>query len=290
MAMAGVILKTPEFKLPEPNLNADVPDTLWWLWLHTRRYVGPDLRLGGIIAWKKGFHAPGSWNAKNFPTNYSIRDKVNKSGLGWTKSSALDLTFTSAQRGDYRNIDTISSRLMASMLDPKDPRLDLFLYEFYGQIDNDRVVEGYNEFKEDHVSSDDSHLWHIHESAIRSLLGNWWGAWATYTVHVGMPLSAWRATLPASAPKPPAPKPVPVPAGLATYAPGSRTLREGVKPGTDVVFVQKFIGEKRAGKADGIPGPKFTAGVKWYQGMRFGWKNPDGILEKGGQTWRAMGH
>lgn len=290
MPIAGTILRTPDFKLPEPNLNATyVPDTLWWLWLHTRRYVGPDLRLGGIIAWKKGFHSPGVWNKTHHPTNYSIRDKVNQSGMGMTKSSALDLTFTSAQSGDYRNIDLISSRLMSSMMDPADPRLDMFLYEFYGQIDNDRVVEGYNEYKEDDVTSDDSHLWHIHESALRSKLDQWWGAWATYTVHVGMTVASWKATLPKAAPLPPKPKPIPVPPGLATYAPGSRTLREGMK-GTDVVFVQKFIGSARMGKPDGQAGPKFTSGVKWYQGMRFGWKKPDGILEKGGQTWRAMGH
>jgi peptidoglycan hydrolase-like protein with peptidoglycan-binding domain len=289
MAVAGVILKAPDFKLPAANPSDLYPDPLWWLWLRTKAYVGADLALGGIYANKSGFHNTGNANKSRWPNNYSIRDKVNQSGPGMTKSCGLDLTFRSAQSGNYTNIDLISSRLMSSMLNPNDPRLDMYLFEFYGQIDNDRVVEGYNEYKEDDVSSDDSHLWHIHESALRSKVGDWWGAWATYTVHCGLSVVQWKATLPNSAPPAPKPKPVPVPAGIPTHAPGSRTIREGAK-GTDVLFVQKFIGEKRCGKPDGEFGPKTTAGVKWYQGMRFGWTKPDGVLEKGGQTWRAMGH
>jgi hypothetical protein len=89
----------------------------------------------------------------------------------------------------------------------------------------------------------------------------------------------------------PTPKPTPKPpAGVPVHAPGSRTLKQGVSPGTDVQFVQRFIGPKHMGAADGVPGPKFAAGVKWWQGMHFGWKHPDGVLDKGGQSWRALGH
>lgn len=285
MGMAGVILKTPDFKLPAANPSALYPDTLWWLWLHTKRYVGDDLALGGIYANKSGFHNTGNENKKRWPNNYSIRDKVNQSGPGMTKASALDLTFRSAQSGNYKNIDTISSRLLASMLDPRDPRLDMFLFEFYGQTDNDIAVEGYNEHREDSVSSDPSHLWHIHESALRSLLGSWWGAWATYTVHCGLSVVQWRATLPNATPPPPKPKPVPVPAGIPTHTLGAHEVKEGHK-GTDVVFWQKFIGSKRMGVPDGMAGPKFTAGIRWYQGMR-GLK-VDGIV--GDRTWAQAGH
>lgn len=90
-------------------------------------------------------------------------------------------------------------------------------------------------------------------------------------------------------PKPPV-KPTPKPSGVPVHAPGSRTLKQGVSPGTDVQFVQRFIGPKHMGAADGVPGPKFAAGVKWWQGMHFGWNHPDGVLDKGGQSWRAMGH
>lgn len=88
--------------------------------------------------------------------------------------------------------------------------------------------------------------------------------------------------------KPPVSKPPAKPAtGLPVHAPGSRTLREGMT-GTDVQFVQRFIGPSHMGPADGKAGPKFTAGVKWYQHMRG--LGADGVVTKGGPTWRAMGH
>jgi hypothetical protein len=85
------------------------------------------------------------------------------------------------------------------------------------------------------------------------------------------------------------PKPTPKPGALPVHAPGSRTLKQGMT-GTDVAFVQRWIGPSKMGPADGIAGPKFAAGVKWWQGMHFGWNHPDGVLTKGGQSWRAMGH
>jgi len=91
--------------------------------------------------------------------------------------------------------------------------------------------------------------------------------------------------------KPAPSKPPAKPAtGLPVHAPGSRTLKQGVSPGTDVQFVQRFIGPKHMGPPDGVPGPQFAAGVKWWQGMHFGWNHPDGVLTKGGQSWHAMGH
>jgi len=55
--------------------------------------------------------------------------------------------------------------------------------------------------------------------------------------------------------------------------------------GDDVRFVQRFIGERRCGAADGVFGPNCKSGVEWYQRMR-------GIAvdgEVGLQTWRNMG-
>lgn len=279
----------PDFKLDKPNPYASTTtDAVWWLWLRLEE-LHPAGQLGGTYANKPGFHNTGAKNHSTWPNNYSIRDKINQFGPGWTKSSALDWTFPDAQAGKYASIDKYSSRLLASMLDKNDPRLDLILFEFYGQADNDRTVEGYNEYREEYVSSDSSHLWHIHMSFIRWKVGDFWAMWALLTVLMGWTVAQWRASLPSGTPTTPVkPKP-PLPAGLPVHAPGSRTIREGAS-GTDVLFVQKFIGEKRAGKPDGKFGPKTTAGVKWYQNMRFGWSKPDGVLERGGQTWRAMGH
>lgn len=66
--------------------------------------------------------------------------------------------------------------------------------------------------------------------------------------------------------------------------PGTRKLEQW-DAGNDVHFVQKYIGDKRCGVADGYFGPQTKAGVKWYQEMR-GIK-VDGIV--GPVTWRNMG-
>lgn len=85
-------------------------------------------------------------------------------------------------------------------------------------------------------------------------------------------------------PKPPAPRPpVPTPA----HAPGTRALAN-TNPdltGADVVFVQRFIGAAKCGRADGSYGAKSAAGVRWYQGMRG--IHVDGIVGPG--TWAQMG-
>lgn len=276
-------LAKPVFKLDKANPNAgDIPDQAWWLWLMLHQ-LEPKSELGGIYAAKRGFHSSGAYNQAHYPDNYSIRDTINRSGLGWTKASALDWTFPDAQSGKYATIDKYTSRLLASAVNPSDPRLDLILFEFYGQADNDSHVEGYNEFREDEVTSDSSHLWHIHMSFVRSKLGSWWGMWALFTVLAGWSVTKWRDSLPDAPPKPPAPKPT----GLPHYAPGVRTLRNTSPDmkGTDVQYVQRFIGTARCGPADGVYGAKTESGVRWYQRMRG--ISVDGVV--GPQTWRNMG-
>lgn len=300
-------MENPKFDLLDrrgvhrPNPIEQATDAEWWLWLRLQE-LEPASLLGGIFADKKGFHQTGNANRREWPTNYSIRHSVNQSGPGMTHASALDWTFPDAQNGDYRTIDKYTSRLVASSLDQRDPRLDLVLFEFYGQADNDRQVEGRNEYTEENVTANDTHLWHLHFSFLRSKCGSFWGMWAIYTVLAGWSVAKWRDSLPATDPNSshfdggggspaprPTPRPTPAPTKLKEYALGSRTLKGGVAPGTDVQFVQKWIGSKHMGPADGIPGPKFTAGVKWYQRYRKIMKNPDGVVTKGGATWRHMG-
>jgi hypothetical protein len=276
-------LLTPDFKLTKPNTGAHVPDTLWWLWLVMRAHVGNDLELGGIYANKSGFHNTREGNSKNYPGNYSIRDKINQFGPK-DMAAAIDLTFRSAQSGKYTNIDKYTSRLLSSALNKADPRLDLFVFEFYGQADNDVHVEGYNEYKEEAASSDTSHLWHLHISAIRGEINDWWGVWALYTVLIGLTAAQWRASLPqppkpTTPPKPPAGEP-----NVPNHTNGAHEVAAGHR-GTDVLFVQRFIGS-RAGTPDGVAGAAFTAGVRWYQEMRD--LDADGIV--GPKTWKAMGY
>jgi len=87
------------------------------------------------------------------------------------------------------------------------------------------------------------------------------------------------------APKPPAPKP-PTPKPSAR-APGTRQLKvtSPLMTGDDVLFVQRFIGAKHCGAADGQYGPQTAAGVRWYQNMRG--IHVDGVVYPA--TWGQMG-
>lgn len=138
-----------------------IPEPLWYLWeqLHL---LEPDTQLGGIYADKAGYHNTRSANSSS---NYSVKDAEDKGGPS-DKAAAIDWTFPEAQSGNYSRIDKYSSRLLASGKDPNDDRLNGWR-EFYGQADTDTGVEGWDFRYTRAVSSDSSHLWHIHLSCDR---------------------------------------------------------------------------------------------------------------------------
>lgn len=271
-------LTKPDFKLKSRNPNPTyITDAEHWL-RERLEELEPASQHGGTYANKPGFHNTGKANKS---TNYSVRDKINQTGPGWTHASAIDWTFPDAQRGDYRTIDKYTSRLWKSAHDQSDPRLDLILFEFYGQADSDKAVEGYNEYREEEGTSDSSHLWHLHLSFIRSKCGDFWAMWALLTVLMGWNVEQWRSTLPTAPPPPVKPKPKP-PASLPQHANGSRVNSvDESNRGTDVQTLQEFIGRVTA---DGQFGPATEKRVKEYQRMRG--LTADGIA--GPKTWKPI--
>lgn len=268
---------------PTANPNpARIPDTLWWLWLRLHE-LEPSSQLGGILADKSGYHNTRDRNRSRWPGNYSIREAEDQGGPG-DKAAALDWTFPDAQRGDYRTISKYTKRLVASGKDKNDPRLD-GLREVYGQADSDSYVEGWDCRHLVDITSDASHLWHIHFSFDRSTVMSMAVVEALLSVLRGEPLQDWLVRTGKVTP-PPAPKPAPM---VVTHRPGSRELywnRGGaLLEGDDVRFVQRWIGPDRMGNADGEAGPMFDAGVRWYQRMRG--ITVDGRV--GPQTWAQMG-
>lgn len=96
---------------------------------------------------------------------------------------------------------------------------------------------------------------------------------------------AWGFTTGGGGSTPPA-KPKPKPKEFGAWykgKPGTRTVKEW-SAGNDVRYVQKFIGAKWCGTADGYFGPRTKAGVRSYQKMR-GIK-VDGIV--GPVTWSHL--
>lgn len=145
-------------------MAAPIPDAVEYLWQELHK-LEPSTELGGIFASKPGYHNTRDGNA---PGNYSVVDPPDQGGPG-NMAAALDWTFPEAQSGSYDRIMKYSKRLLDCGKDVNDSRLD-WMREFYGQADKDTQVEGWDYRYAVSVSSDSSHLWHIHFSFSRNAL------------------------------------------------------------------------------------------------------------------------
>lgn len=133
----------------------------------------------GIFAAKSGYHNTRSNHQRGVnggkPSDYSIQAAADKRGPA-NKAAATDITFRSAQRGDFRIIAKYTKRLINAMK-ARDKRLfykgKAVVRECFGNADNDRQVEGWSLYRGYAVSSDPSHLWHIHISFHREFVENW---------------------------------------------------------------------------------------------------------------------
>jgi hypothetical protein len=145
-------------------VSPPISDAIDYLWQKLHE-MEPSTQLGGIFADKPGYHNTRSGNK---PTDYSVVDAPDKGGPS-NLAAALDWTFPEAQHGDYTRIAKYAKRLLDSGKDMNDDRLN-WMREFYGQADKDSAVEGWDYRYVTAVSSDSSHLWHIHFSFSRNAL------------------------------------------------------------------------------------------------------------------------
>lgn len=168
LVLAVVLLLWWLWSRPKPTTYAANPNParitneMWWLW-EQMLALEPSSKLGGIYANKPGYH-----NARgNLPSwDYSVCDNPPDQGGPPDKAAAIDWTFVDAQAGNYSTISKYTKRLINSGKDPNDPRLNGWR-EVYGQADSDNYVEGYDFRYQCDVTSDSSHLWHIHLSENR---------------------------------------------------------------------------------------------------------------------------
>jgi len=146
-----------------------VTNEMWYFW-ESFKQIEPTVLLGGIYANKSGYHNTRAGNQASWPGNYSIVLPPDKLGPS-DKSAAIDLTFPSAQAGNFSIIKKYSQRLLNSGKDLKDDRGN-YLREFYGNADGNSVVDGWDFYYVRPASSDSSHLWHIHLSFLRNAVTN----------------------------------------------------------------------------------------------------------------------
>lgn len=183
---------------PNPN-PARITPALWWLRCMRLR-LEPLSEDGGILENKAGYHNYGS-RLKDFGqgdkrTDHSIRRAPDRTGPWWRDyASAHDWTFTRAHSGNYTEIKKYARRLRDSMRSLTDLRPDDVYAYFIGQIDDDRVVEGWNEYTDDDETGDSSHLWHNHYSYRRNIVGSFSHMWKALTIDMGWTYAEWQRSI-----------------------------------------------------------------------------------------------
>lgn len=154
------------------------PSALLRLWNEFEK-VEPDALLSGIFAAKSGYHNTRANHLADRnggdPDDYSVQSSLDKAGPS-DKAAAIDITFKTAQRSDFRIISKYCKRMMNAMED-RDERLFYggkpVVREFFGNTDLDRDVEGWSLYRDRSATSDSSHLWHMHISFHRWAVENW---------------------------------------------------------------------------------------------------------------------
>jgi len=175
-----------------PN-PARITDALWRLWEACLAVI-PGVRLGGIYAFKPGYHSSVNDNKANWPGNYSILLPSDLTG-DFGKARAIDLTMSTVE------MTKRTGHLKAAALHPDDDRLGC-VREFYGTLDG-RNVYGLSHGGPGQVwrsvTSDASHLWHIHISLFTLYCDDWPAAPGVYglegvlSVLSGETWDAWAA-------------------------------------------------------------------------------------------------
>lgn len=247
-----------------------------FLWPELKK-LEPKSALGGVYANKPGYHN----KRKNLPADdYSVREfTVDREGPS-TEAGAIDWTFRDAQAGNYSTIAKYSKRLMAAGKS-NDPRAD-YLREFFGNVDSDREVEGWDFTRNQPSTSDSSHLWHIHVSVHRKYVDDQKAMDALLSILKGETLSDYVTR---TGHKPESGRVAAKP--TAPPYPGTELHRNDHQSKADPNVAKAQAKLKQRGwsiKADGFFGPTTEAVVKQFQAQKH--LTADGVI--GSRTWVAI--
>src|SRR5688572_2108488 len=210
-------------------------DAVYSVYYHVHEAV-PGARFGGGYTFKPGFHASVNDNLANWPSNYSVRDAINRRDPK-TVGRALDATLSGTEMRKRTGY-------LADAADANDPRLSA-VREFYGTLNNSTVYGRAHDGPSTawrSSSADSSHLWHIHLSFFTPYCNDWDALSGVVSVLKGESLDDYLG---------------------GTMA--ERNIAEYGDTGTWVDLVQRYLladGAKLT--RDGIYRDETTAALKWW--------------------------
>ena len=236
----------------------------------------PSAVFSGIVAFTGGYHAS---IEDSVPGSYSVVRPDDAAPPGdWPRNlaAAFDMSMNS------NDMIVASQRIVAVWENQHDTRRN-YINACNGWLGGgnairwDFVTGGWS------VASWD-HTWHTHSEWRRKYVNDPVAKRAFTSMYAGEShdaFLAWVGVPPAGGGTTPPPD-----GSLPYYPNGTRTLYRDnpMLTGTDVKYVQQFIGSNKCGPADGIFGDKTVSGVRWYQGMRG--ITVDGIV--GPVTWSHL--
>jgi len=209
-------------------------DAVYSVYFHTHEAV-TSARFGGGYTFKPGFHASVNDNIEHWPTNYSIRDAINRQNPQ-TVGRAVDITLSGSEM-------VKRTRYLANAAAANDPRLAC-VKEFYGTL-NGSSVYGLTHTGPGtdwrSSSADSSHLWHIHLSFFTPYSDDWAALAGVVSVLKGESLDDFLG------------------------GEMERNIAEYGDTGSWVGFAQRYL--KAAGATvdvDDVYGDQTTAAAKWW--------------------------
>ena len=151
-----------------------ISDEMWWFVEEWERLESETVYAGSWGDFKPGYHCD-YYTLKHhsgWQNDYSVQladDQVPAPHANEKLGAAVDITFPSAQNGNFTNIRRYSDRIRAAWK-ARDPRLKGWREVLCNSSDGDSGADGFDFTNWTERTPDDTHKWHIHFSCLRKYL------------------------------------------------------------------------------------------------------------------------
>jgi len=168
---------------PQPS---HITAEMWWFIEEWERLEAETVYAGSWGDFKPGYHA-------DYATSIQLADdQVGNGHPNEKMGAAVDITFPSAQRGNFTNIRKYSDRVRAAWK-TRDPRLKGWREVLCNSSDGDAPADGFDFTNWTERSPDDTHKWHMHFSCLRKYLNVLSVFQAMMSILRGETLAQWQA-------------------------------------------------------------------------------------------------